>query len=107
MVYIITISNYPSHLGTAVAKRYLEVLQKYPPDDSLGEAIVPIAAKRTENGYQVITVSEVPKGKLEEAMELGQNQLAMFNDLEGFEVSLEVYMTASEALPTIGMKMPE
>ena len=106
MVYIITHSNYSSHLATAVAKRYLEMLQKYPPDP-LGENIVPAAVKRTEDGIHVTTVTEVTKGKLEEALERTQNQLAMFNDLEGVEVSLEVYMTVSEALTTIGMKLPE
>ena len=40
-------------------------------------------------------------------MERAQNQLAMFNDLEDVEISLEVYMTAPEALATIGMKLPE
>ena len=107
MVYLITISKFPSHVAPAVAKRYLEMLQKYPPDPSLGEAIVPSAVKRTEYGIQVISVTEVPKGKLEEALERGQNQLAMFNDLEGAEISLEVYMTVSEALATVGMKLPE
>ena len=107
MVYIITHSNYASHLGVAAAKRYLEVLPKFPPDPSLGEALVPIAGRRTENGYEVITVTEVPKGKLEAAMERIHSQLAMFNDLEGFEISLDVYMNASEALATIGFKLPE
>jgi len=107
MVYIITQSTYPSHVGSAIAKRYLEVLQKFPPDPSLGEGIVPIAAKRTENGYNVLTVTEVPKGKLEEALERAHNQLAMFNDLEDVEISLEVYMEASEAFASIGMKLPE
>ena len=107
MVYIITHSKYPSHLGSAVAKRYLEVLPKFPPDPSLGEASVPIAGRRTEKGYEVITVTDVPKGKLEAAMERIHNQLAMFNDIDGFEISLDVYMDATESLKSIGMKLPE
>ena len=107
MVYIVTQSEYPSHVATAISKRYLEMLQKYPPDPSLGDNIVPAAAKRTESGIRVITVTEVSKGQLEAAMERIQNQLAMFNDIEDAEVSLDVYMNASEALATIGMKLPE
>ena len=104
---MVTIAKYPSHLGAAVGKRFLEMLQKFPPDPSLGEGIIPAAVKRTEYGIQAISVSEVAKGKLEEALKRGQDSLSMFNDLEGVEFSLEVYMTASEALTTIGMKLPE
>jgi len=107
MVYIITISKFPSHIAAAVGKRYLESLQKYPPDVSLGEATVPIAIERTEDGIQAIGITEVKKGKLEEALERSQNVASMFNDLEGFEGSIKVHMTASEALATIGMKIPE
>ena len=107
MVYIVTIAKYPSHLGATVGKRYLEMLQKFPPDPSLGEGIVPAAVKRTEYGLQTISLTEVAKGKLDEALERAHNQLAMFNDLEDVEMSLEVYMTASEALATVGMKLPE
>jgi len=107
MVYIITISKFPSHIAAAVGKRYLESLQKYPPDPSLGETIVPSAIERTEDGIQAIGITEVKKGKLEEALERSQNVASMFNDLEGFEGSIKVHMTASEALTTIGMKIPE
>ena len=106
MVYIITISKFPSHIAAAVGKRYLESLQKYPPDPSLGETIVSAAVMRTEGGIQSIGITEVKKGKLEEALERSQNVASLFNDLEGFEGSIEVHMTASEALKTIGMKIP-
>ncbi len=105
-MYIVTIAKYPSHLAAAVAKRYLEALQKFPPDPSLGEDIVPAAVKRTEYGIQSIGITEIAKGKLEEALKRGQDILSMFNDLEGVEVTLEVYMTASEAITTVGMKLP-
>ena len=107
MVYIVTQSSFPSHVAAAVGKRYLEALQKFPPDPSLGEAIVPAAVKRTDSGIISFSVTEVKEGKLEEALSRGMDQLAMFNDIEGYEISLEVYATASEALATVGMKLPE
>ncbi|MFX1297801.1 MAG: hypothetical protein ACFFD2_23515 [Promethearchaeota archaeon] len=107
MVYLVTHSNYPSHMAAAVGKRYLEMLQKFPPDPSLSQTVVPAALKRTDYGIKGITISEVKEGKLDEALKRSMNQLSMFNDLEGVEISLEVYATASEALATVGMKMPE
>ncbi|TFG15198.1 MAG: hypothetical protein EU535_02165 [Promethearchaeota archaeon] len=106
MPYLIAIAKFPSHTGNAVGKTYIEMLKKYPPDNSLGEDLIPAAVKRTSKGVTSITITEVKKGKLEEAFKRSMDQLAMFNDIQGYEVSLEVWSTVGEALATIGMKMP-
>ena len=107
MVYIVTHSKFASHIGPAAAKKFIEMFQKFPPDSSLGERIIPSAVKRTDSGIVTFAVTEVKEGKFQEAWTRIVNQLAMFNEIEGFEVALEVYSTASEALATIGMKIPE
>jgi hypothetical protein len=68
MPYIITTSMYPSDKGEEVAKRYLEAMAKYPPDASLGTQIVPAAVKTTLQGIKVIGITEVKKGKYEDAL---------------------------------------
>ena len=50
MPYIITTSWYPTHKTQEVAKKYLEMLEKYPPDESLGEGIVPVAVTTNQQG---------------------------------------------------------
>ena len=45
LVYIITTSLYPTHKANEVAKKYFEMLAKYPPDESLGEATVQATVK--------------------------------------------------------------
>ncbi|GAH26413.1 unnamed protein product [marine sediment metagenome] len=45
MPYIVSFVKYPSHRGPKIAQKYLEYLQKFPPDDSLGELIIPSAIK--------------------------------------------------------------
>ncbi|GAH31567.1 unnamed protein product, partial [marine sediment metagenome] len=43
MVYIVTTCWYPSHKGMEVAKKYIEVFKKFPPNKAPGKAIIPVA----------------------------------------------------------------
>ena len=103
MPYIITTSMYPSDKGEEVAKRYLEAMAKYPPDASLGTQIVPAAVKTTLQGIKVIGITEVKKGKYEDALIRTENMMAMFFSIQGFEYTIDNYATVEEALKIIGM----
>ena len=46
-------------------------------------------------------------GKLEEVLDRARNMMTMFNDIVGFESTLDVYMTLAEGLGSLGMSMPE
>ncbi len=107
MPYIFTTSWYPTDKSNEVAKRYFEMLEKFPPDESLGELIVPAAVTTTKQGVKVMVVSEVKEGKLEEALTYTGNQMAMFQDIVGFEYATRVYSLVTEALAMIGMSLPE
>jgi hypothetical protein len=106
MPYLVSFVKYPSHIAPKVAKKYLELLQKFPPDNSLGENIVPSAVKVTDEGIRILGVTRVNKGKLEEAWNLAIEQRAFFLDVEGYESSLEVWATVEEGLAALGMKLP-
>jgi hypothetical protein len=103
MPYIFTTSLYPSDKATEVAKRYLEAMKKYPPDSSLGTPVVPAAVTTTLQGIKVIGITEVKKGKLEDAIGRTAKMMAMFHDIQGFEYTVERYALVEEALKTIGM----
>jgi len=107
MPYVITTSTYPTDKATEVAKKYFEIMQKYPPDENLGTPVVPGAVKTTNQGITVMIITEVKAGKLEEALNRSINAGAMANDIVGFEYSVDVYMTVEEALATLGMSSPE
>ena len=106
MPYIVSFVKYSSHRGPKIAQKYLEYLQKFPPDDSLGELIIPSAIKITDEGIRVLSVSRVKKGKFEEAWKLAFDQRAFFLDVEGYEGSIEVWATIGEALAAVGMNVP-
>ena len=107
MPYLITTSLYPSEKAPEVAKKYFEVLKKYPPDENLGNQLVPSAVKATHQGIQGIGITEVKEGKLEEALTRVVNMMAMLISIPGFEYKTEIHLTVVEALETIGMKLPE
>lgn len=107
MPYVIATTWYPTHKTTEVAQRYFEMLEKYPPDDSLGEGVVPVAVTTTPQGIKTMGITDVKEGKLEEALSRSRESMVMFHDIEGFEYSIEVYMTVVEALAMIGMSLPE
>jgi hypothetical protein len=106
MPYLIVTSLYPSDKATEVAKKYLEAISKYPPNENLATPLVPAAVKGTHQGIQVLGISEVKKGKLEEAYTYLVNMMAMFHSIQGFEYKVDIYLKVEEAMGIIGMNLP-
>jgi len=109
MPYLITFTKWPSDKSMEVVKKAIESNKKFPEDDSLGEDLLPgNAIKSTKEGVKTITVLNVSKGKLEEALSRAiavGNFFAM--SIEGFEYTIEVWSTVEEAYSSIGQKPPE
>ena len=106
MPYIFVTTWYPSHKVTEVVKVYLEMLKKYPEDESLVETIIPAAVNTGCEGIKSLAVTKVKEGKLEEALTRTGTQMAIFHGVEGFEYSTEVWSTIEEAMAMIGKSMP-
>ncbi len=105
MPYLIVTSIYPTETVNEVVKVYLEAIKKYPPDDSLGTEVVPSAVKTTHQGVQAIAISEIKKGKFEDAMTRSSKVMAMFNNIPGFEYTIEYYATVAEGLENLGVSI--
>lgn len=106
MPYLKITSQYPSHTGPAVAEKYLEVLSKFPHDESISVQSVPAAVKMTHKGARSFSLSEVKPGKLDAAYSRAVKMMAMFLGLEGFEYKIEIYSKIDEAMASIGMDIP-
>ena len=107
MPYLVSKSWWPSDKTTAVVNKGFELFSKYPPDPSLSEDVVPNCVRATDKGIENITIAEVKKGKLEEAITRAQKMSVEYHDIVGFEYSLEVWATQIEAFSAIGRKPPE
>jgi len=107
MPYIIVTASYPLTKATEVAKKYLEVRKKFPPDRSLGKEVVQVAVNTNKKGIEVMSISEVKEGKLEDALKLAGDSMIPYFPIEGFKYKIRVWSTIIEAMEYIGMKAPE
>lgn len=103
MPYIVVTSLYPSEKADEVAKVFLEVSKKFPPDESLATVVVPGAVVGTLQGISTLFVAEVKKGKLEDYTARLRKALVMYRHIPGYEVQATTYMTLGEALESIGV----
>lgn len=107
MVNIVSNLLYPHEAGAKVAKKYLDVIKKYPANPDISKQLA-LCTRGTKDGIEVLAVAEVKKGKVEDAM---NRLISQFNEyatsIEGFKWSVNVYLSAAEAFKVIGMEFPE
>ncbi len=106
MVLIVITSWFPHDKANDVAKKYIEVAKKYPPDPSLGITLT-TALKVTKDGIKSLGVADVVKGKVEDYVALATKSQQEYAGIEGFRYEVEMYMDVIEALAVVGMKQPE
>ncbi|MFX1445143.1 MAG: hypothetical protein ACFFHV_17145 [Promethearchaeota archaeon] len=107
MPYLVNKSWWPSDKTTEVVNKAVELFPKYPPDPSLSKTVVPNCVRATNRGIENISIAEVKKGKLEEALIAAQKYAAEYHDIVGFEYAIQVWATQLEAFSAIGRKPPE
>ncbi|MCG6912171.1 MAG: hypothetical protein LJE94_18930 [Deltaproteobacteria bacterium] len=106
MPYLKITSRFPSDTGPAAAEKHLEVLSKFPHDESISIETVPAAVRMTHKGVKSFSISEVKDGKLDAAYSRAVKMMAMFIGIKGFEYTIEIYSKIDEAMATMGMEMP-
>lgn len=106
MTYIVVHTLWPFSKREELIKKVIEAMKKYPEDNSIAEEKVS-ATKSTLEGINTMTIWEVKKGKLEEALERIGNTLAIYAVIEGFTYHYETWLTQIEAYSRIGRTPPE
>lgn len=107
MVLMMVTSYFPPDKAGEVAKSYLESLKKYPPDASIAKTLT-VGVRATKDGYIVIGIADIVKGKYEEALLRAVQSAQEFNaGIEGFRYEIESFMDITEAMPIVGMEAPE
>ena len=97
---------FPASKVAEVGKKFLEV-RKTPLDRSIMKRVVPMGVRILKEGIRNIGIYEVKPGKTEDALGDLTKRMLAFSEIEGFESQLEVLMSGTEAMPLIGLKMPE
>ena len=106
MVYLVIELWYPPGKESEAGNKYLEIMKKYPADPSISEAVIPFAINTTPEGTHTFTVSNVKKGKVEDAIKRATRNMLEFS-IEGLRYQIRTYLTATEAMSLIKLKMPE
>ena len=97
MVMLVTNSLYSAEAGTKVAKKALEMLKKYPPAPEISETVA-VCARATKKGIEVLSVANVKKGKVEEALSRAATQNQEYAaSIEGYKYEVNAYLDLAEA----------
>ena len=104
MPYVMTHCWYPTHIGDEVAKKYLEVMQKYPPDESIAKPVIPAAVTATKEGIEVLSVDEAEKSKIGDALERSVVFMTEFRSIPSFNYEIKTWSMVEEALARIGLR---
>lgn len=107
MVIILTTSYIPYGKEKAIAEKYLEIVKKYPMDRSLEKSLIRVAVKATHKGIKAISATEVKEGKYDEMLKRITNMNLIYSDVPGYSYKIETFISGVDALPMIGLSMPE
>jgi hypothetical protein len=93
MPYMIARTWYPPNKSDEIAKKYLEVMEKYPPDESIAKTVVPAAVKSSQEGLESIMIDEVERAKVGDAYKRAISMMIEFRNIEGFRYEVKIGST--------------
>ena len=107
MVMVVSTSWFPTSKSSEVGKKYLEILKQFPPDKTISKLIVTVGVRTTPDGMKAFSISEIKEGKLKEFMDIAYKQILIYSEIEGYKTEMEFFMSGAEALPLVGLEMPD
>ena len=107
MVYIMVTVWFPANKAKEVGKKVIEAASKYPPDRTLSKTVLQAGLRATKDGIKSYAISEVKEGKYKEAIARTNEEMLFYAEIEGYKYEIQTLMSGVEAMPLIGLKMPE
>lgn len=101
MVLIMVTAWFPPNKSPEVARKHLEIAQKFPRAPFEKRLMGGTTADR--NGIKDIMIIEVEKGKYEEALNLTARRLLEYFDIEGYRYEVETLLTLEEGMALLGL----
>ena len=106
LVYIVTETWWPPNKSAEVGKTYVEAMNKFPEDRSLGKTTVQTATWAEKDGIRAIAIFTVKPGKIREALDLHMNRLLLLAAVEGYHFQVNVAYDTVESMPFVGLEAP-
>jgi hypothetical protein len=101
MPYISIRTCYPPTKINETVNVFLDVQKKYPPDEELMKTLVPSAVSGTLDGVEALSVYEVERYKVGDALLRISKVMAEYRKIEGYFYEIKTWLTAEEAISTI------
>jgi len=98
---------FPANKAKEVGKKVIEAASKYPPDRTLTKTVLQAGIRATKEGIKSWAIGEVKEGKYKEALARTNEEMLFYAEIEGYVYEIETLMSGIEAMPLIGLKMPE
>ncbi len=102
-MYLKTTICYPHSQADEVGRKFLEVSEKMPDNESLGDIIARAAIKSRDGGIEVFSLVKINPGKMEDAINDTAQRMVEYRSIEGFNYTIDQYFEIEEGLALIGM----
>jgi hypothetical protein len=102
-MFIMTTVLYPQDKAVKVSETFIKATKK--PLPSFVKRLY-VLTRATTLGGKVHGIYEVDDAKVKEGMMELTKYFAQFSDIVGFTYEMEPMLTAQEAMPLVGVKMP-
>jgi hypothetical protein len=104
MIYL-TEATYPGTKAIEAAKVWLEFMKTNPPPDYV--KIIDLYAHAGGDGYRVLLLHEIGKGKEEEGIQyVSKGTVQLLNNIEGYKIEAHVVYNMADAFEFLGMNAP-
>jgi len=101
MPYISVRTCYPPTKINETVNVFLDVQKKYPPDAGLMKTLVPTAVCGTLDGVEALSVYEVERNKLGDALLRVSKVMAEYRRIEGCYYEIKTWLTTEESISTL------
>ena len=101
-MYLMIIAYYPNDKADEVIKKYLETMEKFPNDESIGKEILSASGRGTKDGVEVFTILDIKKGKMDEAILRATKLMHEFRSIQGYRYEFKTLANTEEALEIYG-----
>jgi hypothetical protein len=101
-MYIMLTACYPPSKTDEVVKKYMEVIEQFPPDESIAAPVFPGGVWADDKGINSVQISEVKEGKFKEAMMRIARAAAQYRNIEGYRYHIRTLIGPEDALSIVG-----
>jgi hypothetical protein len=100
-MYLMMTVSYPANKADEVVKKFVEVEEKYPQEDRIASSVFPGGVYSDDDGVNTVTITDVPEGKMADAINSSYKIMNEFRNIEGYKYKIRPLLSIEEAMATL------